>query len=106
MSASAKGFREYKWNAVLLDKNVRILRWHINEFLPLKTVTVRDGCPEHITPVIKSLSCKRNKLRRHGSVKDADTEFDDQDWKKMIADQRSASLFRVESRDTRKIGLW
>jgi hypothetical protein len=108
--ALAKGLHEYNWNSVLLDDNVnsayesflKILWWHINKFIPLKTVTICDGCPEHITPVIKSLLRKRNRLRRHGKVEDADSLT--VKIGKMIAENRSASLVRVESRDTKK--LW
>ena len=53
--------------SVFLD----IVRTCISHCIPMKTVTIRDSDPYYITPLVKSLLVKRNKLRRRGKADEA-----------------------------------
>jgi hypothetical protein len=73
--------RNYSWNHITLDDVrsvdekyndlVTCLHWHINACIPLKTVTLKDGRPTYVTPLIKSLLRKRNKLMRRSKITEA-----------------------------------
>ena len=51
---------------------INVLNVAINTCIPSKTVTMRSTDPYYITPYIKSLLVKRNKLRRKGRTMEAD----------------------------------
>lgn len=56
----------------LYSEFVRILNEAITTCIPTKTVTIRSTEPYYITPFIKSLLVRRNKLRRKGRINEAD----------------------------------
>ena len=81
---------------------VRIVKWHINCKIPARNVSMRERDPPYVTPRIKLLLCKRNKLRRSGRCEEADTiarRINDQ-----IARNRSQVLSGASTTYTKK--LW
>ena len=53
--------------SVFLD----IVKTCISHCIPVKTVTIRNSDPYYITPLVKCLLVKRNKLRRRGKLDEA-----------------------------------
>ena len=70
----------YNWSHVTIDHDIDsvynafkiVIEWHINLFVPLKQVTLSSNTPSFVTPLIKSLLHKHNKLMRCGQVHKAD----------------------------------
>lgn len=69
----------YDWS-VLYDINdidetyslfLRIVQMSISQCIPVKTVTIRNYDPYYITPLVKCLLVKRNRLRRRGKLDEA-----------------------------------
>ena len=56
----------------IYDYFIKIIKWHINCTVPTRNVTMRERNPSYITPCIKLLLHKRNKLRSAGKVEHAD----------------------------------
>ena len=56
----------YNWNGILLDNDVNssytnltdTLHCFIDKYIPVRQVTITEGCPTFITPLIKSLCVK------------------------------------------------
>ena len=61
----------YSIDAVYNDF-VRIVLWHLDVILPVRTICMRISENPYITPTIKMLLRKRNKLRRSDKVTAAD----------------------------------
>jgi hypothetical protein len=78
------------------------LHWHKNARIPLKTVTLKDGRSSYVTPLIKSLLRKRNKLMRRSKI----TEANALTLKigRLIAEHRTNMLKQVDHRSIRS--LW
>ena len=51
---------------------INIIKWHINSIVPVRKISMRERDPSYITPRIKILLRKRNKLRRAGKIEQAD----------------------------------
>ena len=62
----------YNWSHLTIDRDIGsvcnafriVIEWHINMFVPHKQVTLSSNTPSFVTPLIKSLLRKRNKLMR------------------------------------------
>ena len=75
----SNALERYNWNGILLDNDVssaytnltNVLHWFISQFVPVKQVTITDNCPSFVTPLIKSLLRKRNKLMRKNKLEKA-----------------------------------
>ena len=48
------------------------VKWHLNTTVPICNVSMRERDPSYVTPRIKILLRKRNKLRRAGKIEHAD----------------------------------
>jgi len=48
-----------------------VVKWHLDKYIPTKTVTIKDKEPSFITPAVKRLLRKRNRLRRRGHLEKA-----------------------------------
>lgn len=75
---------------------------HIYGNGPYRKVTLTKYTPPHITPLVKSLLRRRNKLRRKGRI-EAANELSTKIGK-LIADFRATQLQRLNSTDIRR--LW
>ena len=95
----------YNWNHTLQDNEVvssyscftqckTMLNSFIDHLIPVKQITITDSCPPFITPLIKSLLRKRNKLMQNFSSKIG----------KLIGERRSESLSNVNPRSS--LDLW
>ena len=75
----------YNWNGLIAAIECRsdfidavyndytdIVKWHLNETVPICNVSMRERDPSYVTPRIKLLLRKRNKLRRAGKIEHAD----------------------------------
>ena len=58
---------------MLYNRFLDVVRYCIHQCIPTNTITLRDKDPAYITPVIKSLLIKRNRLRRRGNTMQADS---------------------------------
>ena len=105
-----KAIVEYNWNGILLDNDVNssytnlndTLHWFIDQYIPVRQVTINEGCPTFITPLIKSLLRKRNKLMRKNQLDKANilsTKIG-----KLISEHRSSILSQVDYRSSKE--LW
>jgi hypothetical protein len=99
------------WNHVLQDNDVysfysssvKSLQSLIDQFIPNKQITITDSsCPSFITPLIKSLLRKRNRLLRKSQVSRA-SELSSKIGK-LIAERRSESLSSINPRSSKE--LW
>ena len=71
----------HDWSAILACDDVQnvysefldVVKYYIELCVPLKTVRIGRRDPEFITPYVKSLLHKRNKLRKQGKDSLADT---------------------------------
>ena len=48
----------------IYDDFVKIVKWHVGQIVPLRKVIMRESEPSYVTPQIKLLLRKRNKLHR------------------------------------------
>ena len=107
----------YKWNILsaatdassdnldnICDDCVRLVKWHINCSIPARNVSMHERDPPYVTPRIKLLLRKRNKLRRCGRCEDADNI--DRKINALIARNRSQVLSGASITDTKKIGIF
>ena len=79
-----------------------ILHCLVEQNIPSHQVTLPSTTPPHITPLVKSLRRRRNKLRRKGKSDDANqlsTKIGN-----LITDFRATQLQRLSHCDTRR--LW
>ena len=79
-----------------------VIEWHINLFVPQKHVTLSSNTPTFVTPLIKSLLRKHNKLMRCGQVQKADdltTKIG-----RLISDKRRSLLSKFDVNCTKQ--LW
>ena len=100
----------YNWGAVLKAENnidVKYNLFHeiitklIEMCIPTRTITMRKTEPWFITPLIKSLLRKRNKLNRRGQVQlaaDLSTKIG-----RLIMDVKRKTFNGIDRTDTRKI---
>jgi len=87
LSVLSKALADYNWSGILLALEecqsctdfssiysdfVKIVRYLIHAYLPYKTISLSNREPSFITPRIKILLRKRNKLRRAGKLARAD----------------------------------
>lgn len=101
---------EYDWSCVLEASDVdcayeRFLSATDNLItanIPIQTVTVPHSTPTYVTPLIKSLLRKKNKLIRRGKTTVADTIS--AKIGKLISDTRANQLSNVNHKDIKK--LW
>ena len=87
LSVLSKALVDYNWSGILLALDecqsctdfssiysdfVKIVRYLIHTYLPSKTIAFSNREPSFVTPKIKILLRKRNKLRRAGKLARAD----------------------------------
>ena len=103
----------YSWTHVLIDNDinsaytafVHVLRWHIAKCIPAKRVTLSSRRPAFVSPLIKSLLRKRNKLLHKGGDSRIQRASDiSVKIGKLIREQRAQMLATVDSSNTRE--LW
>jgi hypothetical protein len=100
----------YKWYHVLNENRVNvayqafldIVKWHITEYIPMRTVTITPRTPSYITPLVKSLLRKRNKLMRRGKLSEANILSSK--IGKLITEFRAKCLANVDSSSS--ASLW
>ena len=98
----SNALERYNWNGILLDNDVssaytnltNVLHWFISQFVPVKQVTITDNCPSFVTPLIKSLLRKRNKLMRKNKLEKAVALGEK--IGKLISEHRSKLLSRID----------
>jgi hypothetical protein len=106
----SKALMEHNWNGILLDDNVSssydslttTLHQFINQFIPIRQVTITEGCPTFITPLIKSLLRKRNHFMRKGQLDKANNLS--AKVGKLISEHRSNILSGVDYKSSKE--LW
>jgi hypothetical protein len=106
----SKALMEHNWNGILLDDNVSssydslttTLHQFINQFIPIRQVTITEGCPTFITPLIKSLLRKRNHFMRKGQLDKANNLS--VKVGKLISEHRSNILSGVDYKSSKE--LW
>ena len=105
----------YNWNCIcaaidcktgtidsIYNDFVQVVKWHVNITISIRTVAMGDRDPAYITPRIKLLLRKRNRLRRAGKVEQADGIA--VKINKIIQRSRSTTLSGAKDSDTRQ--LW
>ena len=108
-------FNDYNWNGLMLGIDCgklsvdqtfadfdNILHYALEQIVGYSTVTIRERDPPYITPYIKVLLRKRNKLLRRGKVDLALPVT--KRIGKMIADGRSKLLSKASASDSKQ--LW
>ena len=81
---------------------IKVLKWHINAIIPTRNVSMRERDPSYITPRIKILLRKCNKLRRAGRIEQAD--YTAVNINRLIARNRSTALAGAKNNDTKQLG--
>ena len=84
------------------DDFYKVVHWHLETYIPAQSVVMKAKDPAFITPSIKVLLRRRNKLRKLGRIEQADaiaTKIN-----KMIDYNRKQLLVNAECQDTAK--LW
>ena len=105
-----RAFHECDWSSVTgaaeiddaYNTFLAIVHRLIQQTIPCRKVTLTKYTQPHITPLVKSLLRRRNKLRRKGRIEAANklsTKIG-----KLIADFRATQLQRLNSTDIRR--LW
>ena len=105
-----RAFHECDWSSVTgaaeiddaYNTFLAIVHRLIQQTIPCRKVTLTKYTPPYITPLVKSLLRRRNKLRRKGRIEAANklsTKIG-----KLIADFRATQLQRLNSTDIRR--LW
>lgn len=110
MSELVLALENYNWSHVLADSDINsvytafleIAKWHIKEYIPVHHITVRPYTPSYITPLIKLLLRKRNKLMRAWKI----TEANELTSKigKLISEYRTSVLSNVTPTSSKQ--LW
>ena len=80
----------------------KIINWHVNRYIPRRTVTMKPRDPGYITPRLKLLLRKRNKMYRLGHTAAGDqlaTKIN-----KIISENRKRQLCSANRSDNAK--LW
>ena len=80
-----EAFSNYNWNGLntaiecgsdsidtIYNDFVDIVKWHLNEIVPIRNVSTRERDPVYVTPHIKLLLRKLNKIRRASKMEQAD----------------------------------
>jgi hypothetical protein len=49
-----------------------VVKAHVHLYIPAKIIRVGKGDPDYLTPYVKAILIKRNRLHKHGKVADAD----------------------------------
>ena len=86
----------------IYDDFVRIVKWHVNYIVPRRKVSMRERDPSYITPRIKLLLRKRNRLRRSDKNEQADCIA--VKINRLIVQNRSTALAGANNKDTKQ--LW
>lgn len=110
IDALAEAINQYDWCEVIdttdidlaYESFLTITKTLIGFHIPQHTVTISDNTPKYITPLIKSLLRKRNKLTRKGKIMDADCLS--QKIGKLITETRANQLSYVNHKDVKR--LW
>jgi hypothetical protein len=99
----------FDWSSVLERSSVEqiynaflgVIRMFIQRCIPSKTVTLRIRDPRYITPLIKSLLIKRNRLRRRGKIAHADLLADKINH--LIAEVQNNLLSKLSSSSSKEM---
>ena len=110
ITALKQGLASYKWSVLLQETDVNklytdlisVLRWFINNCIPVKRVAISNNAPKFITPLIQILLKRRNKLMHAGKFEKA-SELSIKIGR-LISNETAASLSKVNSSNTRE--LW
>lgn len=100
----------YNWNILMCDTNVdsvysdfvKIVNFYISQHIPSRRVNLGKNAPKYITPLVKTLLRRRNRLLRAGKCEIAG-ELSGKIGK-LISDNRANSLAGLTCRDTKS--LW
>jgi len=106
----------YNWSAIIIALDncladdqfsliysdfIKIVKYLLHSAIPSKTVSMSYRDPPFITPQIKVLLRKRNKLRRRGKIQEADVKTSK--INKLIERNRSKFLTNANSQDVSKM---
>ena len=100
----------YNWSHLKIDSDINsvyraflvMIKWHIELCAPQNQVTLSSKAPSFITPLNKSLLCKRNKLMHPSKLDEANEITIKIGY--LIAEKRSNLLFNVDATSTKQ--LW
>jgi hypothetical protein len=106
----SSALESYNCNGISLDSDIssdytnltNVLHWFISQFIPVKQVTITDNCPPFVTPLIKSLLRKRNKLLRKNKLDKAVAL--NEKIGQLILERRSELLSQIDFRSSKE--LW
>jgi len=106
----ATAIREQDWSCITAEVDINIvystfvdrIKSLIATYIPMKRITVTNNTPSYITPLVRSLLRRRNKLMRRGKVSDA-TELSGKIGQ-IIIKHRQDELSNISHKDTKK--LW
>ena len=101
---------KYNWNSLLHEDDVcklycdltKVLLFFVDNCIPTKTVKLSPTAPRFITPLIKTLLSRRNRLMHRGKIDEAG--HISIKVGKLIAEGRAKSLSNVNSHNTKD--LW
>ena len=79
-----------------------VLQWHVETYIPKRTVHIKQRDPMYVTPLIKLLLMKRNRLRHKGRLDEANVLA--RKINTHISDNRKNILSSASQSDTTK--LW
>ena len=110
IDALAAAFNECNWSSVseitdvdlAYERFLSIAETLISLHIPQHTVTMPDNTPRYITPLIKSLLRKRNKLIRNGRITDVDCLS--LKIEKLVTDTRAANFLMLITRTLKGSG--
>ncbi len=105
-----KALGQYNWNHVSSEMEIDlayqafldISHWHIEHFIPTRTISMPAKTPSYITPLVKSLLRKKNKLMRKHKIAEASTLATK--IGKLISEFRSKYLSQVDAKSSKH--LW
>ena len=100
--------RSYSWSGLINSVDCRtidvstafndfytIAKWHLDKYIPTRTVVIKEKDPAFITPAIKALLRKRNRLKRRGHLLKADVIANK--INSMIVNNRKNALIKANS---------
>ena len=106
----ASAISEQDWSCIRAENDITVaysifvdrIKSLITTHIPMKRITVTNNTPSYITPLVRSLLRRRNKLMRRGKICDA-TELSGKIGK-IIIKHRQDELSNISHKDTKK--LW
>src|SRR5208282_5503596 len=104
-----KSLEQYNWSHISIESNIDlayqafldISHWHIKQFIPTRTVSMPAKTPSYITPLVKSLLRRRNKLMHRGKICEANSLA--AKIGKLISEFRSKFLANVDAKSSKQV---